>query len=287
MTMRLHLLSDLHFEFQRWRKIWDINRVDADVHVLAGDIGVGLAGIEWALRTFRKPVIYVMGNHEYYGQRPMLDLLRQARKKTFNTHVHVLENDSVVIGGTRFLGCTLWTDFALFGIERQSEMMAIATDAMGDYSNIRLRRKGIRSDTCSIRADGTRERFGDFLTAEVSLQLHRESRKFLEDQLSLGPDPKTMAGSWKKTVVVTHHAPWSRSLCSKKEMLPIDAAYASHLDNLLSSADLWLHGHVHVAREDYAGDVPFRIRVATNCRGYTDYGIGAVPDFAPHRVIEL
>ena len=36
-------------------------KTDADVVILAGDIGVGLGGIEWAARRFSKaPVIYVL-----------------------------------------------------------------------------------------------------------------------------------------------------------------------------------------------------------------------------------
>ena len=31
------------------------------------------------------------------------------------TNVHVLENDSVEIGGYRFFGCTLWSNMELLG----------------------------------------------------------------------------------------------------------------------------------------------------------------------------
>ena len=38
--------------------------------ILAGDIGVGLGGIEWAARRFPKvPVVYVPGNHELFDIR--------------------------------------------------------------------------------------------------------------------------------------------------------------------------------------------------------------------------
>ena len=62
--MKIHILSDLHTEFAEFSP----PDTDADVVVLAGDIGVGLGGIEWAASKFPKvPVIYVPGNHEYYG----------------------------------------------------------------------------------------------------------------------------------------------------------------------------------------------------------------------------
>jgi hypothetical protein len=37
-----HILSDVHLEFGKWSKRVDINAIDADVTVLAGDISVGL-----------------------------------------------------------------------------------------------------------------------------------------------------------------------------------------------------------------------------------------------------
>lgn len=90
--MKIHILSDIHLEFGKWRRTEDANAIDADVTVLAGDIGLGLSGLDWAL-TFRRPVIYVLGSHEFYGQRPMQTLWRKARAKVQGTPVHLLDND--------------------------------------------------------------------------------------------------------------------------------------------------------------------------------------------------
>jgi hypothetical protein len=63
-VMKLHILSDLHTEFSDFSP----PGTDADVVVLAGDIGVGTGGIDWAKRQFSDArVLYVPGNHEYYG----------------------------------------------------------------------------------------------------------------------------------------------------------------------------------------------------------------------------
>ena len=63
--MKIHILSDLHTEFSDF----DPPETDADVVVLAGDIGVGGGGIQWAERRYPKvPVIDVPGNHEFYGR---------------------------------------------------------------------------------------------------------------------------------------------------------------------------------------------------------------------------
>ena len=59
-------MSDLHLEFA----LFQPNNVGSDVVVLAGDVHTGKNGIKWILKTFPEPaVIYVLGNHEFYGQK--------------------------------------------------------------------------------------------------------------------------------------------------------------------------------------------------------------------------
>ncbi|MCH2209521.1 MAG: metallophosphoesterase, partial [Lentisphaerales bacterium] len=62
--MRIQVLSDLHIEDQDFT----IPETDADVIVLAGDIHEGTRAIPWIKAQTDKPVIYVAGNHEYYGE---------------------------------------------------------------------------------------------------------------------------------------------------------------------------------------------------------------------------
>lgn len=60
--MRIHVLSDLHNEFDRHCP----EAIQADVVVLAGDVDLGLRGLEWAAEVFAPtPIVYVAGNHEY------------------------------------------------------------------------------------------------------------------------------------------------------------------------------------------------------------------------------
>jgi len=78
--MRVQVLSDLHIEFEDLK----LEQVDSDVVVLAGDIHVKDKGVSWALRNFKdKPVLYVLGNHEFYGKltRNSLDLLKRPQKE--------------------------------------------------------------------------------------------------------------------------------------------------------------------------------------------------------------
>jgi len=59
--MKLHILNDLHIELEDFAP----PATDADVVILAGDIGVGVEGLRWAEDRFPdRRVIYVPGNHD-------------------------------------------------------------------------------------------------------------------------------------------------------------------------------------------------------------------------------
>ena len=107
--MQLNVISDIHIEF----KDFVPTITAADIVVLAGDIGVGTSGVEWAAEHYPDvPVIYVPGNHEFYQHDiGIIERLKDAAP----ANVHVLSNDAFEHGGVRFLGTTLWTDFKFNG----------------------------------------------------------------------------------------------------------------------------------------------------------------------------
>ena len=83
----------------------------------------------WALESFpRLPVIYVAGNHEFYGGEvePVTEAMREAAA---GTNVVFLESAVCVTGSARFLGTTLWTDFALFAGDDEAEQAWSKADA--------------------------------------------------------------------------------------------------------------------------------------------------------------
>ncbi|MFC1782261.1 metallophosphoesterase [Planctomycetota bacterium] len=234
--MKVHVLNDLHVEFEPF----DPPETDAEVVILGGDIHVGKKGLKWAQENFKgKPVIYVLGNHEYYGQAipKHTDKLKELAE---GTNVHILENDIFVINEVMFLGCTLWTNFKLWGNPQ------IAGDAarqkMTDYKKIRVSpqyRKIKPIDTVGI---------------------HYKSLNWLGENLIKTHDAKV--------VVITHHAPSPRSFSEKHQEDILGAAYVSHLDDFVekSGAALWIHGHLHVQRDYMIGNT----RVLCNSRGYPD-----------------
>ena len=112
--MKFQVLSDLHLEFipesMRLGFLQRLKVEDVDAVVLAGDVATHDC-LRWALEWFTAEyahVIFVPGNHEYYGSsfeavRGLLRLL-----SSLHDNLHVLDNDVVVIHGQRFVGSTLW-----------------------------------------------------------------------------------------------------------------------------------------------------------------------------------
>jgi hypothetical protein len=109
---------------------------DADVVILAGDIHVGCQGIKWVKKHFpEQPVLYVMGNHEFYGHS-ISGVFKEFRSGIGSGNICLLENESVQIGGFTFLGCTLWTDFKLW--PNTDTAMLAAGDRMRDFHVIKM-----------------------------------------------------------------------------------------------------------------------------------------------------
>lgn len=216
--MRIRIFSDLHLEMSDRHPPWVVPEADADVIVLAGDIHNGTAAVDWAETTFpEQPVLYVPGNHEYYDGE-YHEVTAALRERTAKSNVRLLDNEEAVIGGVRFLGSTLWTDFELFGEETLVPAIEESLKYVVDFRAIRFG--------------------GDNLfTPEHSLVLHREARDWLSDRLA-----RRHAG---KTVVITHHAPHANSVHPKWGASLTSAAFVSRLDALLGRAALWIHGHTH------------------------------------------
>lgn len=219
MTVRLRILSDLHVEcFKEGRELPD---ADADVVILAGDIHRKTEGLAWAAERFvGQEIIYVPGNHEFYGTS--MPVNREAlRVEAERLGIHLLDNESVDIGGVRFHGTTLWTDFELYSGRpdydpRETERRALAL--MPDFRIIQ-------------------QPAGEVFTTAESRRLHIEALDWLEAELSEPcPGPR---------VVVSHHAPLPECIPSKYQGDVMSPAFASDLRALMGKMDLWVHGHVH------------------------------------------
>ena len=71
-AVKIQIASDLHLDYNErtWPRHQSFRAVpDRDLLVLAGDIGRGLMARAFVEQQQLSPVVYVPGNHEYYGRR--------------------------------------------------------------------------------------------------------------------------------------------------------------------------------------------------------------------------
>jgi predicted phosphodiesterase len=255
--MKLWVLSDLHVDVNRRRPLaLPDPRPAHDAVVIAGDL---CQGIGEGLRFIAgeglnaKPVLYVAGNHEFYGRDRHAELSDGRNAAAAARNVHLLERDSVTLGGVEFLGCTLWTDYLYAGVGEQARAMRWAAQRLNDHRLI---------------ANGP----GLWLPQHC-LEEHRLARSWLAERLA--------RRSPRVKVVITHHAPSRRSVEPRYRADLLTAAFASDLDELAGRATLWVHGHLHApANYELNG-----CRVVANPRGYA--GIGEDRAFDSNLVVAV
>lgn len=270
--MRLHIISDIHDDYSRTRTTcYDIpDDLDADAIVIAGDIAGRLSrmGRTWLIRQHLRtglPIICIAGNHDYWRGSLELEIGRfRDRLGAFSEHIHLLDADELILGGCRFLGGTLWTDYQIY-----TDAYTAQAEAMRYMSDLKM-----------IRTAAYERRLEPWQLAEE----HQRYRSFFADRLATPFDGPT--------ICLSHHAPSGRSLMGGRATEPLDASYASDLEPLIRAhaPDLWIHGHIHT-RQDYAiGDT----RILCNPRGYNRAAQGRRrpaeienPHFDPRLVIDV
>lgn len=258
-AIRIYLVSDLHVEFHG---NYSLPPEPVDVVVLAGDIGTK-SDILKVAKGFRErcgvPVIVVPGNHEFYGTDyvPHLALLR-AEASQLNG-IHFLEQSWVVIGGVRFLGCTLWSDFRLHGQQYRDECKRAALRSIADFS--------------VIRYEGKR------FTPDHAAMLFRQSYDWLEAQLAIPYD-------WQ-TVVISHFLPHTAAVhpMHAKGMDPITAYFTTACSDLMDwyPIDIWMYGHSHNSVDLLLDN---GVRLVSNQRGYPQEP-WPYTQFNPNKIIRL
>lgn len=253
--MKLNVLSDLHLSLGAL----ELPENDADAVILAGDIARPREAASWAL-DFAKPVIYVPGNHEFYGGS-IAGTVVELKRLCAGTNIHVLDNDEVVIEGVRFLGTTLWTDFMLFGEgEKRAAAIQEAQRLMRDFSKIRI------GEAPEV-----------LFTPAASAALFNRDAAWLDSRLA-----EPYAGA---TVVITHHAPSRRSIHPKFADSLLNACFVSDAERLIDGrrACLWIHGHTHDSFDYFLNGT----RVLCNPRGYAKDGVNENPLFDANLLVEI
>lgn len=243
--MKMYITSDWHFEVSELRT-FPLELPAFDVAVVAGDVDRGIARSVRRLAETPvlagRPVIFVPGNHEF-DDGIYQDVLAEGLFVADEfRNIHVLHRASTVIAGVRFVGATLWTDYALYRTTKPS--MVLAGQTMPDHKVIRYR-----------EATGHISRFMPWhVRAE-----HTHDRAFIGSSLTETHDGPT--------VVVTHHLPSPRSIFGTFQGHPLNPAFASNLEPMIEQYEpaLWIHGHAHHSNDYRLGAT----RIVANPKGYS------------------
>ncbi|WP_050421082.1 metallophosphoesterase family protein [Bradyrhizobium tropiciagri] len=256
-------ISDIHLERRGLRELPPLNE-SFDLLICAGDVWEGQP--EKAVRSIvelarGKPAIIVPGNHDVYSvatdRRTVSDVLRIMRQEAdrHNAQAHseivtILSADHPVheIEQVRFIGLTLWSDWALAGrwmegandIEWPARARALA-------SHMRSRPREYGAITTERGA----------WTPYDAVAEHAREKAVLLDELVASHDGPT--------VVVTHHPPLGQCVDAYRNIAPwwAPAFYASDILPTLAEhiqPDVWICGHVHAPFDNQFG----RTRVICN-----------------------
>ena len=251
--MKIRLLSDLHTEFRLPYKTHTLSEYcGEDVLVLAGDIASGADNTADVIKHFLDQgfpkVVYVPGNHEYYGSsiKHFDDKLLDFCERTRNAHF--LRPGQVEIDGVLFTGGTLWTNFM---------DNPISQSVCGRMIN----------DFRQIKNFKTRDAYDIYYKHLEHIKHSYENR-----------------GN-KKVVVVTHFLPARECVAPRwRSGDLLNDYFANDLGSMIAEMQntTWLFGHTHDAMDFMLGTT----RLVCNPHGYYNAmndGVG----FEPFKTIEV
>ena len=238
--MKLHILSDTHGQPV-------IPHPAADLIVHTGDFGNGRRGAEAfqaACERAGKPCVFVLGNHDFYGEN-IDDLPRELIAA--GTPL-LTENRSIEFGSYTFVGGTLFSNFRLPQVSKKQfrENIALARNSIADFFYI---------------AAGTppRERRAE---PEDYIERFNAQLDFIE-QFRHRP----------RTVVLTHFPPHPACIAPPYADSPLNPYFINQIN--VAGFDYWIAGHTHHAVDT----VQDSCRIIINPLGYpNEYGANGYRD---------
>lgn len=205
-----------------------------DVLVLAGDIASGATNtadvIQYFLDQGFPKVVYVPGNHEYYGStiQHFDDKLLNFCERTRNAHF--LRPGTVTIDGVMFTGATLWTNFADNPISQ-----SVCGRMINDFRQIK-----------------------NFKTRDA-YDLYYKHLDYIKQSYEQRGD--------KPVVIVTHFLPARECIAQRWQGTElINDYFANDLGSMIADMKntTWLFGHTHDAIDLTLGNT----RLVCNPHGY-------------------
>lgn len=215
--MKFSLISDLHTDIM---DVPVMEITDCDAILVAGDVALGSDGIRWLHDNIRRegttPLLYITGNHEYWDAGLTYEEIEEKIKQWEFSNIHFLQNKAYAFYDqkTVVLGCTLWTDFLYNGNPNRDigrAMHYIPYDYSSGYEPNQILEENKKST----------------YWLQTNIQNYKE----------LG---------WK-TVVMTHHAPTTRSVGPRYRFSENNVYFVNTFDKyqIFDWPDVWVHGHVH------------------------------------------
>lgn len=218
--MKIHLISDQHIEggYPEWD---ETPNVEADVCVLAGDVCTirkdkALSNYLLYMKNLFPEVIFVNGNHEFYGSNYKKSLA-QVKQIADDAGVHLMDihygTENLILDGVTFWGSTLWMDFK-----------------DNDWCVKKIVRKGI-NDFFVING----------FNVDKAYNAHIESIERM---------------NWNADVVVTHHMPILRKHSKFPINSITYGFCCTTLEEKIADSNIkyWLYGHTHDNKEFTIGD---------------------------------
>lgn len=259
--------SDLHCDFEPF----DIPRPaehdgalpgapssdEIDAILIPGDIAPKGAHLDWLVAIWdiwRKPVLAVAGNHEPYGAKRFQKHLAQeierlGELRSQGIDIDVMRKATRIIGDTRIIGATLWTDMELY-------------PEMSGYAHVSIR--GAMNDYRKVQWFDEKTGIYRKMAPHDTKTMHREELAYILAELERPFDGRT--------VVMTHHLPVLQALSDKRQARRdvISGAYASDLWPRLGmmKVDAWIHGHSHDAQEVCLEGAEGPVAFLSNIKGY-------------------
>uniref|UniRef100_A0A6C0C8N9 Calcineurin-like phosphoesterase domain-containing protein n=1 Tax=viral metagenome TaxID=1070528 RepID=A0A6C0C8N9_9ZZZZ len=229
--VRIRLLSDLHLELHKLGSSELDFKKEADVVILAGDIGDSSSDeytnlINMLTLTHSK-VIIITGNHEYYSTKSVEEIDSNIRELC-DEDIIFLQKDSLIFDRIKFIGCTLWSN---------PEDPSLCK-YMNDFNRIH---------------DMTFQKYN---------MIHQEHKKWLIEEVTIAKK------DYDKICVITHHLPSYSLIDAKYADDPLNSFFASStfVDMEHKNINAWCYGHTHVAGKNNIDGVDFYC----NPRGYAN-----------------
>lgn len=231
----VQVCSDIHLERGDITDITNIIIPNAEILVLAGDIGNPMESIynnflDYYSKLF-KIIFIITGNHEYYEHT--IEETNQKIDEICDSYdnIHFLNNKIFRYDDILFIGTTLWSHIP------ENYTITNQLSCMNDFKLIKD------------------------LTLEKYRKLFIENVKFIQDNLE------------ENTIIISHHAPLMSCISNEYKYDIVKCCYASELDEIFMNDKVigWIYGHTH-NNLSFISEIKFMYCNCYRTNNYNTYG---------------